>query len=620
MHTYTLGWNQTLMENRDRLTYPMALTQRGASELPEELHTTVTQDCELAKELEHALVTNSTDTNTTTSLLDVIAHNAGHAIAITDADGTIHYLSSNSGHILGCVPAELLNCLQTHLLDPSDLRHLHMAWQSLLQQHGNHLVIDARLLQVDGTWRYLEMSISNQFHNRQIAGMLINWRDVTALKQAQQQVTHLELNLASLQRGGKIGTWTYHPTSRVITWSKETFQMFGLPEDGEPPTYEQVLTYIHPEDRRHFEAAVRRVLQKGKCYGLDYRILRTDGSVGYIHARGHAILTETEQVDGVFGTVLDITRHKQIEEALRESQRQFVNLIDTLPGIVFSRAPSGDYAMCYLSQGCFGLTGYRNDELVVHGNPSYNAIIHPQDFLCVQDEIQQAIAAQRDYGVEYRIVRPSGEQRWFWEKGKVVQNPNHDVMGLEGFITDISDRKQMEAVLEEFSNVDGLTQVSNRRRFDAYLEQEWRRLIREQLPISLILCDVDFFKAYNDTYGHQAGDECLRQVAEALEASVKRPADLVARYGGEEFAVILPNTDGRGAMQVAEEIRDRVRQRQIPHRQSTISAYVTLSFGIASVIPQLNIASAILVATADRSLYRAKAEGRDLILYEGITL
>ncbi len=608
------------MENCDRVIYPMDRPIRANAEPAEELHTVLNPEAELAKELQQALASQHTVTNATTSLLEVIAHNASQAIAISDAAGLIQYLSSNSGQVLGCSPAKLINCLQTDVIDFGDRYVLQTAWASLLQRHGNHLVIEARLLQSDGSWRYLETSISNQFHNLQIGGMLINWRDLTTLKQAQQEVNRLEVNLASIQRGGKIGTWTYNPGNGKLTWSKETFQMFGLPEDTAEPSYEQLLTYIHPDDRRHFEASVRRVLQKGKCYGLDYRIMRADGSVGYVHARGHTVLSATQQVESVFGTVLDITRHKQIEEALRESQRQFVNLIDTLPGIVFSRAPSADYGMCYLSQGCFELTGYRNDQLVLHGTPSYNAIIHPQDMPRLQEELQQAIAVQRDYGVEYRIVMPTGEERWFWEKGKVVRTANDEVMGLEGFITDISDRKQMEAVLEEFSNVDGLTQVSNRRRFDAYLEQEWRRLTRDQLPISLILCDVDFFKAYNDTYGHQAGDECLRQVAECLEASIKRPADLVARYGGEEFAVILPNTDGHGAMQVAEVIRDRVRQRQIPHRQSAISEHITLSFGIASVIPQVNISSAILVATADRSLYRAKAEGRDLILYEGITL
>jgi diguanylate cyclase (GGDEF)-like protein len=127
------------------------------------------------------------------------------------------------------------------------------------------------------------------------------------------------------------------------------------------------------------------------------------------------------------------------------------------------------------------------------------------------------------------------------------------------------------------------------------------------------MCDIDYFKLYNDTYGHQPGDECLRQVAQVLQCSVKRSADLVARYGGEEFAVVLPNTDIEGAACVAERIAQQVRDLQIPHAQSGVSEYVTLSLGVACCIPAPMSQPATLIAIADESLYRAKAAGRDRV-------
>jgi diguanylate cyclase (GGDEF)-like protein len=183
---------------------------------------------------------------------------------------------------------------------------------------------------------------------------------------------------------------------------------------------------------------------------------------------------------------------------------------------------------------------------------------------------------------------------------------------------EINDRQQVEAALnsvnqelERLTILDSLTQVANRRRFDDYLLQEWQRLRQENSPISLILCDVDFFKAYNDTYGHLIGDHCLQQVALAIESSLENPADLVARYGGEEFALILPNTNAQRAMEIAEIIRLQVKNLKIAHHKSSIAEHVTMSLGVFSMIPTPEGTPELLIAIADKALYEAKAKGRD---------
>ena len=192
---------------------------------------------------------------------------------------------------------------------------------------------------------------------------------------------------------------------------------------------------------------------------------------------------------------------------------------------------------------------------------------------------------------------------------------------------DISEYKQMEISLKEVNeelqrqaNIDSLTQIFNRRRFDEYLAQEWLRCSREQANLALILCDVDYFKAYNDAYGHQSGDRCLRKVAQTMEAVIKRPADLVFRYGGEEFAVILPVTSWEGALLVAEEIKEAIAKLQIPHTLSQVSDYVTLSMGVTSIVPNQGLQTQILIETADIALYEAKALGRDRIIYKPIEI
>lgn len=165
--------------------------------------------------------------------------------------------------------------------------------------------------------------------------------------------------------------------------------------------------------------------------------------------------------------------------------------------------------------------------------------------------------------------------------------------------------------LERAAKIDSLTQIANRRYFDECLRNEWTRLAREQQPLSIILCDVDCFKAYNDRYGHQEGDQCLRQVAKVINQSAKRPADLVARYGGEEFAVILPNTPLEGAMHLAERVRLGINDLRIDHEESIVSPYVTLSLGVSTVIPHRELSPLTLVRMADEALYQAKNQGRD---------
>lgn len=169
--------------------------------------------------------------------------------------------------------------------------------------------------------------------------------------------------------------------------------------------------------------------------------------------------------------------------------------------------------------------------------------------------------------------------------------------------------------LQGLVNVDELTQIGNRRHFDSCLRAGWKHMAREGLPISLILCDIDYFKIYNDTYGHQAGDHCLRSVAQAIRGALQRPTDVAARYGGEEFAVILPQTDAAEALLVAEQIRLKVKALNIVFRPETVdclpNSMVTISLGIASVVPGQKNDSATLVLAADEALYDSKRQGRD---------
>lgn len=171
--------------------------------------------------------------------------------------------------------------------------------------------------------------------------------------------------------------------------------------------------------------------------------------------------------------------------------------------------------------------------------------------------------------------------------------------------------KRKTDILENLSFLDGLTGIPNRRRFDMVLEMEWQRAMRNAQPLALVIIDVDHFKAFNDTYGHGAGDTCLKQVAEALNACQRRSSDFMARYGGEEFAAVLPCAGTGDAAAMAEIIRKEVESLGIEHSGSPTCDRVTVSLGVASIIPPLHSSPSILLEAADRGLYAAKAAGRN---------
>jgi two-component system, cell cycle response regulator len=233
--------------------------------------------------------------------------------------------------------------------------------------------------------------------------------------------------------------------------------------------------------------------------------------------------------------------------------------------------------------------------------------------------IRKAVTTGEPQTFEHELAKPDGTYIY---ESRFVKSGSDEAVCI---VRDITERQRMETALqqanlelERLANLDGLTAIANRRRFDEHLHREWLRLTREQAPLSLILCDVDCFKQYNDTYGHLEGDKCLQQLAKVFASVAKRPADLAARYGGEEFALLLPNTDLAGAIELAEQARLAVKCLCIRHDTSLVGAYVSLSLGVASLIPIAGSQTQDLISNADDALYKAKHEGRDRLCVDKI--
>ncbi|MEH1949276.1 MAG: PAS domain S-box protein [Nostoc sp.] len=424
-----------------------------------------------------------------------------------------------------------------------------------------------------------------------------------------------------------------------------------------------LMNCFHPDDRYLcYNLPTRFVnLQDNEVLSTEYRFRHKNGEWRWLNTREVVFARDPNgSPTQILGSVEDINTRKQVEAMLRQQAegerlitkitqhiRQSLNLEEVLNTTVNSirQCLGSDSVAIYQLQsdgsGNFAAESVSDNypqrlELTMHpfslnrdfsdyyqGLPKVFHDIQESNFSADLFELLQL------YQIKAAIIVPilNGEHLWglliahqcgaprYWQAFEVnllQQLASQVAIAIHQSVL----YQQVQAANEELqrlATLDGLTQIANRRRFDQYLEAEWQRLKREQLSLSLILLDVDFFKLYNDTYGHLGGDDCLRQLASALKNIVKRPADLVARYGGEEFAIILPNTEIQGAIYVAQTIGQAIRDLAIPHAQSRVCDRVTVSLGVVSIVPNSEISPPDLINAADKALYVAKQQGRDRV-------
>lgn len=352
-----------------------------------------------------------------------------------------------------------------------------------------------------------------------------------------------------------------------------------------------------------------------------------DGSSRLLETNKTTMIDEEGQVIGMLSISHDVTDWHEMQESLkqeiekREVTEQILAQRNTLLNSILnaSQDPIGLYNEHGVYVGCnepfARVLGFSARELI--GKTARN-VIDPE---MLQEFYQTDIKVLKE-GVTVKtdayVILETGQPVWYEIVKSPYRDPTDGSAGILLIARDVTERKQAEqqladAIMElqELSFVDSLTKVANRRSFDEQLRKLWHSHMREQQPLTLILCDIDSFKAYNDNYGHQQGDWALLEVAQVFDSVIRRETDEVARYGGEEFAFLLPNTPLCGGEVVAEKIHDKVAEKAIPHGFSDISDILTVSLGVATMTPMPNQDYGELIAMADKALYKAKADGRN---------
>lgn len=318
-------------------------------------------------------------------------------------------------------------------------------------------------------------------------------------------------------------------------------------------------------------------------------------------------------LDEALVIIQNIDDRKAIEIALRQSEAQKQAILTAIPDLIFYMRQDG-VILEYMGGSDFvDILQEQTNSPVGRNLMDYATTDSLKIHIDQKMQTVQRALETREMQIYEQRIDINQESRY--EEVRIVPINTGEVLVM---IRDITNRKCIEAELrsanerlEKLSRTDTLTTLANRRRLDEHLECEWQRATREQQPLSFILFDLDFFKRFNDTYGHQVGDACLLKVAQATLTIVNRSSDLVARYGGEEFAVVLANTDLKGAFAIAQRIRENILVLKIPHQTSEVHTFVTASLGVSSIIPRPSSLPNVLIRQADQALYSAKQAGRN---------
>ena len=436
------------------------------------------------------------------------------------------------------------------------------------------------------------------------------------------ETANAKLNMASLvidQSPAVLFRWGIAPGWPVLYVSPNVRQWGYSPEalvGGGLP----YLDLVHPDDAAHIGEEVARFAASGAIQTCQECRIRTgSGEVIWVDHRATIVRDGSGAPLYFQGVATDVTARKRDEDALRELTRelQAAAELNAISGAVIQSSAEGvmvtdaHLQIQSVNPAFEAITGFAPADAIGRSPRILFSGRHDDTFF---HTLHDQVDAQGRWRGEIWNKRRNGEIYPQQTSVSILRDPAGRITHYASVFSDNTAQNLLETQLREMAAHDGLTGIANRRQFDEVLAREWARALRDGRPLSLLMADIDFFKKYNDAYGHIEGDRCLRLVARAVKQAANRSTDVAARYGGEEFAVILPDTDAAAAATMGERIRVSVAALALAHRESDVAPTVTISVGAATLQPQAALLHAELIGAADRALYRAKQSGRNRVV------
>jgi len=539
-------------------------------------------------------------------------------MAIISLDGAFLKVNSSYSKIIEYSASELEQIKFQDITHPDDLKMNLNNLDRMLNGKSPYREYEKRYVKKNGSpvWVLLNVSLVKDETHKPLY-YISQIQDISEQKALKEELEKSEERYRALVESSPNGI-VVHQEGKIVYTNPRFMSLIKAPSTN-CLIGQHIIRFVHPDYHEVVKERINTLEQNISVGALEEKYICFDGSIVDVEV----IATPIEYLDRpAFQVIIhDISQRKEMESELNKSQdelkaseERFRLLAEYSSDMITMHDIKGTYL--YASPACKEILQYDEDELV--GQDAYR-FMHPDDIEKVSMGHQTALNS--GYSVfSYRICRKDGEYVWLESAVKFM---NEILSGDQKLIVvsrNISERILVERRLQEanellqhLSTIDGLTGVSNRRTFDDRLEMEWNRGLRNSAHLSLLMLDIDYFKSYNDTYGHQGGDGCLKQIASVIQENLGRSTDLLCRYGGEEFCVILPETDETGAILVGEKIRMAIEALKIPHSGSKIQPWVTISVGAATMIPNVYTSYMNLVSNADKAVYKAKFDGRNCV-------
>ncbi|WP_458414836.1 PAS domain S-box protein [Schinkia sp. CFF1] len=570
------------------------------------------RDITKSKEYELKIKNSEENYKSFTEQYQLVVDTVKEVIFTTDHEGNWTFLNKAWNEITGVSINNSLGMNFIEFIHPDDKECNHRLFLQLINREVDHYHTEVRFKTKDGNYRWIEVYARLMFaKDDKIKGTTGSLRDITKQKQIEIQLIESEQLYKSLFDYNHSATFTVDIKGHFKNVNKSTELATGYRKRELIGS-----SFIPLVSKSYVDVTIEQFNKviNGESITFETKIIRKDGDPTYFQMNATPIIINDKPV-GVIAVAHNITRQKEAEYKLLQSEMRYRSLIDLSPEVIFVHSKT---KIEFVNDRALTFIGVKNKDDII-GRTVFE-FLHPDDRQIAA--YNMTLAFKFGYSThevnELRFVKSDGTIVTTNVGAKIIDYNGKPAM--LGIIHDITERKEAELKLKEandklmrISQLDGLTEIPNRRYYEEILSKEWKDAVRYARPISLIMLDIDYFKVYNDTYGHLIGDTCLKQVANTLKNVLHRPSDFIARYGGEEFSVILPETDESGAAFVAETLRSSIAELCIPHEHSKVKPVVTISVGVATVIPDKNLHYESLIKVADNALYRAKENGRNRV-------